>query len=110
VSELSLKAIYMVQPVVKPVWELFGQQVVSCIQKTSNRLSNRLCSIVQPVRQPVASCKQTSNQLYNRFDNQLHRVNGVWRHIRNNSLTHSPPQIMLLFEMAKTDIFHKLND
>ena len=37
------------------------------------------CSIVQPVGQPVASCKQTSNLLSNRlhnwFDNRLNRVN-----------------------------------
>ena len=31
------------------------------------------CSIVQPVGQPVASCKQTSN----RFDYRLFRINGV---------------------------------
>jgi len=36
---------------------------------------------VQRVEQPLASCKQTftrlSNQLNNRFENRLYRVNGV---------------------------------
>jgi len=35
------------------------------------------CSVVEPVGQPAASCKQTSNRLYNRFDNRLYRANGL---------------------------------
>jgi len=51
----SLKPVYTIQPVVKPVvipvW-----QPVECLYARYNRLSN---------------------QLYNRFDNRLYRVNGV---------------------------------
>jgi len=33
--------------------------------------------VVKPAEQLVALCKQTFNQSFNRFDNQLYRVNGV---------------------------------
>ena len=51
----SLNSVYTTQPVVKPVTQ----------------------PVVNPVKQPAASCKQTFNRLFKRFDNRFYRVNGV---------------------------------
>jgi len=61
------------QPVqYSPVWQPSGQPAVglSCIQtfnQLSNRLFNRLCSLITAAQQPVASCKRTFNRLSNQF-------------------------------------------
>jgi len=65
---VSLRPVYTIQTVVKPVEQL--------------------------VEQPAASCKQTfnrlSNRLFNRFDNRLYRVNGVWAPSFNGTPTLAP--------------------
>ena len=96
----NLSPVYTIQPVVKPAW----QTAVSCIQPVVKPVVKPGCTtglttvwrtdcsfntVVKPVFKPVwqpvwqpVECLFTrysrlSNRLYNRFENQLCRVNGV---------------------------------
>jgi len=90
---------------IQPVWQLVWLPAVLCIQPVVKPVVQRglitgwtnSCSfntVVKPVWQPVwqpVGClftrySQLSNRLYNRFDNRLYRVNGVWQNKKTGTL------------------------
>jgi len=70
--------VYTIQPAVKPVVKPIWQTAVSCIHPVVKPVVK---PVWQPVWQPVECLftrySRLSNQMYNRFDNRLYRVNGV---------------------------------
>ena len=77
-----LYPVYTIQPVVKPVVQLVWQPAVSCKQ-TSNRLWDRFDNHVERTATVRSTGYQTG--LYNRFDNRLYTrynwLSTVWQQV-----------------------------